>query len=498
MGLAQFWLPSSVEIILNMRIKFTILWIFCGFSLFSSPKKKEVMDYIQLYKTVAVKEMHMYGIPASIKLAQAILESNAGTSDLAREANNHFGIKCGGVWNGPTFYKKDDDRDKKGRLIPSCFRVFEDARSSYAAHSQFLLDPAKTFRYGPLFELDKTDYRSWAWGLRKAGYATNPAYANLLINIIETYGLYTFDYYEDSNVKYVRPEDMVAKPKNIRPHETLERNQDKKIVKRPGQSSKRSAVEQKTIINKKEALIARKGQTMEQLADKYDISVSAIVRYNDLELEADDYLHEGAIVFLEKKKRWYKGSAKYHTVKEGESLYNISQKYGIRIATLERKNRINADDIPIPGEKVILRGSKARGDQIPLTYKDVDIVETKEISKPVLKYHWESTLSSSDEEAEESTPAMESDPLPLIEESEPMKTIDLDRPDIVLKTSGEEDKNSPEQESASSQVLHHKVKKGDTLYSLSRKYGITVSTIMDINQLKSSQLQIGQILKISQ
>src|SRR5699024_9634835 len=106
---------------------------------------------------------------------------------------------------------------------------------------------------------------------------------------------------------------------------------------------------------------------------------------------------------------------------------------------------------------------------------DVDIVESKEISKPVLKHHWESTLSSSDEEAEESTPAMESDPLPLIEEAEPMKTNDLDRPDIVLKTSGEEDKNTPEQESASSQVLHQKVKKGDTLYSLSRKYGITVS-----------------------
>lgn len=492
-----------------MRIKFTIFLIFCGFSLFSSPKREEVMDYIQLYKTIAVQEMHMYGIPASIKLAQAILESNAGMSDLAREANNHFGIKCGGVWDGPTFYKKDDDRDHKGRLIPSCFRVFEDASSSYSAHSQFLLDPAKTFRYGPLFKLDKTDYRSWAWGLRKAGYATNPAYANLLINIIETYGLYTFDYYEESNVKYVRPEDMVAKHKNIRSHETLERNQDNKIVKRPGKTSKKPAVEQKTIINKKEALIARKGQTMEQLAGKYNVQVSDIVRYNDLELDADDYLRDGDIVFLEKKKRWYRGNAKSHTVKEGETLHDIAQKYGIRIGTLERKNRINAENIPIPGEKIILRGSKARGDQIPLTYKDVDIVESPDISTPTLKHHRQ-MISAPEKNSDGQVPPLtdpetdESMPLPEPEKSESIQTIDLDRPDIFLPESKDDPKQNPYQETpedqkiSDSKIIRHDVKKGETLYSLSRKYGISIQTIMEINHLDTDQLRVGQILKIAQ
>jgi len=460
------------------------------------------MDYIQSYKAIAVKEMHLYGIPASIKLAQAVLESNAGKSDLAMEANNHFGIKCGNQWEGPTFYKKDDDRDHRGKLIPSCFRVFESPESSYSAHSHFLLDPSKSFRYGPLFDLDKTDYRSWAWGLRKAGYATNPAYANLLINIIETYGLYTFDYYEDSNVKYVRPEDLVAKPKDIRSHGILDKNNDKKIIQRPESSTTKSAVERTTVINKRNALVARKGQTMEQLANKYSVPVSNIVKFNDLDLDSDDYLHEGAIVFLEKKKRRYKGSSKTHTVKEGESLYDISQKYGIRISTLTRKNRLDKDDIPIPGEKIILRGARARGDRIPLTYDDVEIVESKEISKPMMKHQWESTQSSEARTVNDQLAVQEENQTvtqTIKTETGAVKTFDLDLPDLISENSHTQPKNisnKKEEVSYSSNTIHHKVEKGETLYSLSRKYGITVSEIMELNHLKNHQLQIGQILKI--
>src|SRR5680860_1235047 len=130
-----------------MRIiltSFILLYAVAAFAL----SREEVIDYIELYKLIAVEEMQDNGIPASIKMAQAILESNAGTSDLALQANNHFGIKCGGVWDGPTYYKKDDDRDRRGRLIKSCFRVFTDAEDSFRAHSRFLLDPNKSYRYG--------------------------------------------------------------------------------------------------------------------------------------------------------------------------------------------------------------------------------------------------------------------------------------------------------------------------------------------------------------
>ena len=149
--------------------------------------------YIEQYKDIAIVEMHRTGIPASIKLAQGILESNAGLSMLAVKANNHFGMKCGSEWRGKTMLRKDDDRNAQGKLIKSCFRVFESAQESFVAHSEFLLDPNKKYRYGFLFDFDSDDYRSWAYGLKKAGYATNPKYPELLIRIIEDYRLADID-----------------------------------------------------------------------------------------------------------------------------------------------------------------------------------------------------------------------------------------------------------------------------------------------------------------
>src|SRR5688572_5643549 len=149
-------------------------------------------DYIEQYKDIAVSEMMRTGIPASIKLAQAIHESSCGKSDLACKANNHFGIKCGNDWNGKT-YKKEDDDYEGGQLVKSCFREFRSVHDSYIAHSDFLTDPAKAKRYGFLFELDVTDYKGWARGLSKAGYATDPQYASKIIDIIERYNLYELD-----------------------------------------------------------------------------------------------------------------------------------------------------------------------------------------------------------------------------------------------------------------------------------------------------------------
>ena len=150
-------------------------------------------EYINRYKDIAVSEMYRTGIPASIKLAQGLLESDWGRSELAREANNHFGIKCGGKWSGDGYYLEDDDRDKKGNIIPSCFRVFESSMESYIAHSEFLTSEDRARRYAFLFEYETTDYKSWAKGLKKAGYATDRKYPNKLITIIEKYQLYLFD-----------------------------------------------------------------------------------------------------------------------------------------------------------------------------------------------------------------------------------------------------------------------------------------------------------------
>lgn len=146
------------------------------------PASQTSLSYIDQYKDVAIREMNQYGIPASIKLAQALLESGNGSSYLAREANNHFGIKCGGVWNGKSVTRADDNPN-------DCFRVYTNAEESFRDHSQFLLRK----RYEGLFALDKNDYKGWARGLKTAGYATNPRYAELLIDLIERYELYRYD-----------------------------------------------------------------------------------------------------------------------------------------------------------------------------------------------------------------------------------------------------------------------------------------------------------------
>ena len=147
--------------------------------------------YIEQYKTIAINEMQRVKIPASIKMAQAIIESNSGRSTLARQSNNHFGIKCGSNWDGPEVYREDDDYEN-GLLIRSCFRAFGDPAESFYEHSDFLANPYSK-RYGPLFELDIYDYQGWAYGLKKAGYATDPKYPQKLINVIEKYRLYELD-----------------------------------------------------------------------------------------------------------------------------------------------------------------------------------------------------------------------------------------------------------------------------------------------------------------
>lgn len=164
-----------------------------------------VEDYIAQYSDIAIKEMHRTGVPASITLAQGIIESRFGTSGLAKNSNNHFGIKCKGNWQGGKYYHKDDDYDKNGKLIKSCFRTYENPEKSYYDHSDFLLENS---RYRPLFALELTDYKGWAKGLKKCGYATAKNYATSLITTIEKYQLHLYDYRKEA----VLVQEMIATP----------------------------------------------------------------------------------------------------------------------------------------------------------------------------------------------------------------------------------------------------------------------------------------------
>lgn len=286
--------------------------------------------YIDKYKDIAIAEMERSGVPASIKLAQGILESNAGNSYLARKANNHFGMKCGSQWEGKKVYREDDDYDANGRLIKSCFRAYKSAEGSYIAHSDFLRDPRKERRYGFLFRLDPYDYKRWAHGLKMAGYATSATYAEKLISVIETYELYKYDRMNKLEVIADNPQTEAGQEKA----QGVVRQNDVKLV------------------------LARPGETPNDIAVRTGNSVKSILKWNEGLKGAKQRLQEDTPVYIQPKRRNYRGREKYHYVKAGESLYDIGQLYGVRVKNLAKRNRLPKGANPAVGTKIKLRGWK--------------------------------------------------------------------------------------------------------------------------------------------
>ena len=265
-------------------------------------------EYIDQYKDLAIEEMLRYNIPASITLAQGIFESGAGRSELSVKGNNHFGIKCHG-WTGRSVYHDDDARNE-------CFRAYDNVLQSYEDHSKFL---RYNVRYNSLFTLQRTDYRGWAQGLKACGYATNPRYADKLIELIELYKLYELD----KATSY-----------------------DKFMAKRGGYDkpvSQGMSLHPIKIYNKNYYIIARAGDTFKGIGEEIDISYRKIAKYN--ERDKNDVLHAGEIIYLKKKQK--KADKAYknrpHVVKAGESMYSIAQRYGIRLKSLYKKNHLSPD-----------------------------------------------------------------------------------------------------------------------------------------------------------
>jgi len=293
-----------------------------------APNRMSQADYIALYKDEAVKEMKRSGVPASITLAQGILESGNGNSSLARKANNHFGIKCHSDWKGETYVQDDDRRDE-------CFRKYKHVLDSYRDHSEFL----KKSRYAFLFELKITDYKGWARGLKKAGYATNPKYPKLLIDIIEKNELYRYD---DGLSKKDR--------KALAKHSEEGDDEDEEDE---GSSQNNALINRhkvKVHENRIRYIEAKAGDNFEDLAQEFNMGLWQFYKYNDL--EEGDSVPEG-IVYLQPKRG--KAQTEFHTVEAGESLWDISQQYGLKMKKLLRRNDLEADDNVKAGTKLKLR-----------------------------------------------------------------------------------------------------------------------------------------------
>lgn len=312
-------------------------------------KSPDYSGYIEKYKKVAIEEMKLYHIPASITLAQGIIESNCGKSPLAVEANNHFGVKCHKDWTGET-YLFDDDEEQE------CFRKYANAEESYRDHSLFL---SKKTRYAALFSLDLTDYTGWAMGLKQAGYATNPEYPRLLIRMIE---LNNLNIYDDTNfVLDIAGNELVSNAQS--------KENDKKPVivkqeysglfnthyKMPNPSDYQqvstSKLGRKVYENNGIPFIfIKKGDTWYSIASEFNIYATQVYRQNDM--EESDKLAIGQIIYLEGKKR--KSGTKSHVFKEDETMFSISQLYGIKLKLLCKYNNLEASDIPVPGSTLLL------------------------------------------------------------------------------------------------------------------------------------------------
>lgn len=446
----------------------------------ATAQNQDYLDYIEKYKDIAVREMERAGIPASIKLAQALLESGAGKSDLARRANNHFGIKCGGDWDDKTFYKKDDDYDKNGRLIKSCFRSYKNPEASFIAHSEFLLNPAKFERYGFLFRLDPTDYKGWARGLRSAGYATDPRYAKRLISLIERYDLQKYDQMLPAGVSEHIVEEEIFTGEEIENAYMI--NNDVKYV------------------------LAFNDEKLAAIAERTATPVDKLLEYNEELRSADQILPEGRKVYIQPKRNSYRGKQVWHYVETGEKMADISNKYAVKLSKLYERNAMKIGQQPIAKERIKLRGSDL--EQPPKLVSA--LAQTKPGKADFLFDGTEEETFLDTMEVATDIPSATKPAKPIAEKEEPTVPV-VPVSDITWEDSGVDDltlepefvddifeapKPKKEQNTNAASYLLHTVVQGDTLWNISQRYGTTVEAVKKLNGLNSTNIRLGMQLKV--
>lgn len=350
---------------------------------------KPYEEYIAEYADIAIKQQKLHGIPASITLAQGLIESGAGKSEMAMESNNHFGIKCHNNWKGKTITYFDDG-------VNSCFRKYDKVEDSYEDHSAFLVQGA---RYRVLFQMDINDYKGWANGLQKVGYATDRSYADKLIRIIETYDL--------NNLSKRGSAAKVDKPKKEKKSKR-ERKVSVRDVKERIDTSSTNPLFTEDLIRKARDyhgmepyasgtainplsthmvqyigttpyIIAGYGDSFASIAEEFGIGKRGIIKNNDF--EADHKLIPGEKVFLDKKTTWWEGEKPTHIVTSGETMFSISQKYGLQLKALYKLNDMkNTDDIKV-GQRIKLRNPEQMSEFIKAMNESVMKADTTKTTK---------------------------------------------------------------------------------------------------------------------
>jgi LysM repeat protein len=475
--------------------------IFLTFGVFGQQNPK-YLAYIEKFKDLAVREMQRVGIPASITMAQGLVESGAGQSELAVNAHNHFGIKKGSNWTGGVYYVKDDDY-ANGVLVPSPFRVYASDDDSYKGHSDFLRGGQ---RYASLFLLKPTDYKGWAQGLLAAGYATEPKYADMLIRTVENYQLYKLD-------GAGGPADVADAADQIANYPI------NKIIS----------------VNGLKAVLVSDKITLEEVAGRYSSKAKCLQEFNENIGPRDETLKANTLVFLEKKNRNYHGGSKYHFVKPGERMYDIAQKYGIRLSKLYSKNEMQMGTEPAIGEKMILNRCFLQGWKTPrlrdaskdpvLAPSDPGYMNT---GQP-MNTGGNPNTSNRPSNNNPTSPSNANNPRPSAPPVAPPKpagtpnkdgTLDIDIvPGGVVTPSTQPSaptqpssgvvvpipmpapikpapSNSGPADDAPTDGSYHQVTNGDTLYNIAKRYNTTVAKIQKMNGMTGNGIKLGQKLKV--
>jgi flagellum-specific peptidoglycan hydrolase FlgJ len=421
----------------NLRLAFVTGILFFVSPAIAQQADPTILQYISTYRELAIREMQRTGVPAAIKLAQGILETEAGQSDLVQRSNNHFGIKCKSWWTGEKVYHDDDERGE-------CFRKYGSAEDSYRDHSDYLKSQP---RYAFLFTLDPEDYKGWAYGLKKAGYATNPKYPQIIIKFIETYSLE--DYTLVALGKKTLPPDLAAN--------TNKKNQTDQPVflddistdgAKPTNSNNAAASNSESApdkvnypqgefrINDTKVVYAKSGTSLLDLAEEYDVRLKWLLDFNELK-KGSEVLNNDQLIFLQRKRR--QGGTEFHIVKQGEDLYNISQQEGMRLEYLLKYNQLAIGMQPAPGEKLYLQ------DEAP---------------------------------------------------ERPRLVMREEKPVMVLENEDKEAASASESTDINTEVQKHIVQSKETLYSIARKYEVSKDQLIEWNKLRGEDLKIGQELII--
>jgi len=403
-----------------------------------------IQNYINTYKDLAIEEMQRTGVPAAIKLAQGIHETLAGTSDLVLKSNNHFGIKCKDTWTGESVTHDDDSRGE-------CFRKYISAEESYRDHSNFLKGSS---RYTSLFNLDPANYQGWAWGLKKAGYATNPKYPQIIIKLIEDYHLQ--DYTMIALGKKPVTEDMIVRA----PVEAAQKETVPVVI--PAEKKEESAwVETKKSekivtqalypegefkINETRVVYAKKGTSFLAIAQQYDIPLARVFEFNDIAVS--DMVNKDQLIYLQRKRKT--GNNEFHTVQPGETLHDIAQEEAIRLETLIEYNLLKADMKPAIGEQLYLRTKTATMPRLALK-EDYSLYDANTTAS--IRMTTSSTANAKKETVTDAMPV----------------------------TAG---------------LMNYTVQPKETIYSIAKRYNVKIDDIVKWNQLNGYDLRTGQQLKI--